>query len=58
MRTLQHWTSFVALFQFLGKKSHHGNEDRELMIMKFPWTISLEQESATEKQDAEIRLET
>lgn len=28
------------------------------MITKFPWTISLEQISATEKQDVEIRLET
>lgn len=28
------------------------------MIMKFPWTISPEKISATEKQDMEIRLET
>lgn len=58
MRTLQHWTSFVVLFEFLGRKSPHGNADRELMIMKFPGTILLEQISATEKQDVEIRLET
>lgn len=48
----------AALFPFLGKKSRHGNADRELMSMEFSWTISLEQISAARKQDVEIRLET